>query len=107
MATSSVSTNNRKCRTICISISEDIYSEVIKDSQKFRKALEGQIVQHPELFPPNIEQGFQLKDTRHSVKLDLPIRRIESIWYESHSSTVICYSLGPRKKLIIQFEVAA
>jgi hypothetical protein len=69
----------RPTKRICIPISREEYDEMINDTQRFRKTLDGLIDQHPELFPPGIGQGYQLYGLRQqSVKMpDVSLRRIK------------------------------
>jgi hypothetical protein len=65
-------------RRICIPISREEYDAVVNDKQRFRKKLDGFIKMYPELFPPEISQGYQLHGwRRQSVKMpDVKLRRI-------------------------------
>ena len=73
----SLKKKNRNSRVICIHFPEDLYPDIVKDAQKFREYLMKHIALYPELFPPNINQGFQMKDQHKSAKLGLTIRRIK------------------------------
>ena len=55
----------------------DRYIEVMKDASKFRASIDSMAKQWPELFPPEITDGYLMKDIRHSKKLSIPVRRIE------------------------------
>jgi hypothetical protein len=65
-------------KRICIPISREAYDEMIDDKQRFRETLDSLIEQYPELFPPEIEAGYQLYGRRQqSVKLpEISLRRI-------------------------------
>lgn len=65
------------CRTICLPIAEETYSEIVEDPRKFREWLDAVFQQMPEVFPAGFEQGFSMKDRRASKKQNLTIRRIE------------------------------
>ena len=54
------------------------YDEIIDDKKRYREALDSFIEQRPELFPPEIEHGYQLYGlTRQSAKMpDVRLRRI-------------------------------
>ena len=69
---------SKTSKRICIPIDQAEYAEIIEDRQRFRERLDGMIAQYPELFPPEIEQGYWLYGwERASVKLpEVPIRRI-------------------------------
>jgi hypothetical protein len=57
-------------------VSEDAYTQAVKDPGAFRHLLDEGFRTMPELFPPNFAQGYELKDDRMSAKQGLPIRRI-------------------------------
>ena len=50
----------RGAKQICIPMEPDEYDRLWHDPQQLRQYLEKLIVAFPELFPPGIEQGFQL-----------------------------------------------
>jgi hypothetical protein len=76
MAEGSATRSSRGHRTICLPVSEDAYSQAVRDPAKFRRLLDGCFRSTPELFPPIFARGYELKDGRMSVKQQLPIRRI-------------------------------
>jgi hypothetical protein len=57
-------------------ISEDAYTRAVDDPIAFRRLLDEGFRTMPELFPPNVARGYELKDGRMTVKQGLPIRRI-------------------------------
>jgi hypothetical protein len=59
-----------------VPISEELYTQIVNDPQEFRRTLDECFRQHPELFPKNFAEGYQLKDYRRSAKQEVPIRRI-------------------------------
>lgn len=67
----------KSCRTICLSVAEETYAEIVNDPRKFRQWLEEAYQQTPEVFPNGFEHGFSMKDRRPSKKQNLTIRRIE------------------------------
>jgi hypothetical protein len=67
---------SRGQRTICLPITEDVYSRIINDPQEFRRTLDDWFRRAPELFPTDFAFGYQFKDGRMSAKQRLPIRRI-------------------------------
>jgi len=67
----------RKNRTICLPFEEEEYQNIIKDAKKFRAYLNRMIEAFPELFPPEIVNGYRMKDSYYSKKLDIEIRRIK------------------------------
>jgi hypothetical protein len=64
-------------RTICLPFYDEEYGKIIDDAMQFRHFLNCSYEKMPELFPPNFLQGYQLKDSRMSKKLNIKIRRIE------------------------------
>ncbi|MDA0811406.1 MAG: hypothetical protein O3C21_03295 [Verrucomicrobia bacterium] len=48
----------------------------IKDNDALRALIAKCCADHPECFPPELENGFGFKDFRYSKKMDLHIRRI-------------------------------
>jgi hypothetical protein len=68
----------KSSKRICIPISREEYAEMMEDAQRFRTKLDGLIDTYPELFPAEIEQGYQLYGlTRQSAKMpEVSIRRI-------------------------------
>ena len=65
-------------KRICLPISREEYDEIFNNRQRFREMLDGFIEMYPELFPPNIKQGYQLYGLRRqSIKMpDVKLRRI-------------------------------
>lgn len=51
-----------KSKQICIFIEQEEYNRIFSDSKAFRQYLDGMIVQHPELFPSTIQQGYTFHD---------------------------------------------
>jgi hypothetical protein len=86
----------RKNRTICLHFSQQIYDEIISNAKKFRKFLDESIAQYPELFPPEIKQGYRMKDSYWSKKQLVTIRRIEiaGISYTIRPSFLTPYMTG-------------
>ena len=76
MANGIATRSSRGHRTICVPLSEGRYSQIVNDSQEFRRTLDECFRQMPELFPKDFAAGYQLKDTRTSAKQGIPIRRI-------------------------------
>ena len=66
-------------KRICIPIERMAYEQILGDQSAFRKYLDGQIAQHPELFPAAIQGGYQLHDILPPSKklADLRLRRIK------------------------------
>ena len=82
--------------TICVLFEREDYSDVVGNPVSFRNSLDNRIRQYPELFPAEIADGYRLKDTRTSTKLDLPIRRINigGTFYTIRPSFVMPYMTG-------------
>ena len=80
-------------RTITVPLDQQKYPEVVKDFYLFRNELDTVIKTSPELFPADIQMGYRMKDIRYSIKLGLPIRRIEvcGIPYTVRPSFVMPY----------------
>ena len=68
-------TQQGKC-TICVSFPQDQYSDIVTDAGRFRQHLDQQFHESPELFPPDFQLGYTMKDSRSSLKQHLPLRRI-------------------------------
>jgi hypothetical protein len=64
-------------KTICIPCAQPEYQQLVEDPLRFREFLDRQIEAHPELFPPEIQRGYRLKDTYTSRKTGWRLRRID------------------------------
>jgi hypothetical protein len=64
-------------KTICIPCSQHEYERVVDDPEAFRRLLDQQIADTPELFPPEIRRGYRMKDVYTSRKTGCKLRRIE------------------------------
>jgi hypothetical protein len=64
-------------KTICIPCSQEQYERIVDDPVRFREFLDRQIVATPELFPPEIQRGYRMKDTYTSRKTGWKLRRID------------------------------
>ena len=53
----------RKNRTICIGFPAN-YDEIIKNTSAFRAVIDDAFKRYPELFPPDIVDGYELKESR-------------------------------------------
>jgi hypothetical protein len=53
-----------------------VYDEWIEESGGYRQYLDEQITQHPELFPPEITQGYWLDGLVTSKRQQMQTRRI-------------------------------
>lgn len=70
-------TFERSNRMIHLPFSRDDYEGVVSNPAVFRQHLDEFFSTSPELFPDSFHQGYRMKDIRHSVKLNMPIRRVE------------------------------
>jgi hypothetical protein len=64
-------------RTICLPFSQEEYSANVHEAIKFRNCIDNRIKRFPEVFPPEIKDGYRMKEIKTSKKLAIPIRRIE------------------------------
>jgi hypothetical protein len=64
-------------KTICIPCSPQEYERAVDDPEAFRTLLDREIAATPELFPPEIRQGYRMKDLYTSRKTGWKLRRIE------------------------------
>ena len=76
MAEGLATRSSRGHRTICLPIAEEAYSHAVNDPAAFRRWIDDSFRETPELFPADFAQGYELKDSRRSVKQRVPIRRI-------------------------------
>ncbi len=83
----------RPNRTITLPFDQDTYSETEEDAFQFRLFIDDMAAEAPELFPPEISEGYQMKDRRFSKKLSVYIRRITigKHSYTIHPSFVMPY----------------
>lgn len=87
-------------RSIVIPVLLSDYQAVVDDFPKFRAMLEDIYASQPELFPPEFEDGFQSKDKRFSLKLQITLRRItvgfgdQAAHYQIVPCNVLAYMSG-------------
>jgi hypothetical protein len=86
-------------KTICIPIaSEAVYGEILENLDKFREYLQETIELHPELFPPQISDGYRFYGMTHSQKQDMKLRRIQLLSsrevYQLRPDFVMPYMIG-------------
>jgi len=67
----------RNNKSICLPFTQDDYNKNIKDTVNFRRCVDERIRLYPELFPPEISDGYQMTDSYFSKKLLTTIRRID------------------------------
>jgi len=91
--TESATRNNRN---ICLHFFQETYNADIIDPINFRKCIDQNIALFPELFPPEISKGYQMKDIYYPKKQSVPIRRIEiaGIAYTIRPSFLLPYMTG-------------
>ena len=96
MGKADTESTTRNNRTICLPFSQEIYNANINNPLDFRVCIDEQIELFPELFPPEITKGYQMKDIHHSKKQSAPIRRIEieGIAYTIRPSFLMPYMTG-------------
>ena len=58
----------RNNRTICLPISQELYENNIESADDFRKCIDENMELYPELFPPEISNGYWMKDKHRSKK---------------------------------------
>lgn len=86
----------RKNRTIVLPFVQEKYMDRIEDPKKFRKKFALFIDKFPELFPPEIKDGYTMKEIRRSKKSGIPTRRIiiGGIAYTIRPSFVMPYHVA-------------
>lgn len=67
----------RGSKTICIPCSQQEYERIVDDPILFREFLDRQFGATPELFPPEIHEGYRMKDIYTSRKTGFRLRRID------------------------------
>ena len=69
--------SHRGHQTVCLYFDgRTQYEACIRDKGAFRQHIQTEYAQHPELFPPEMKDGFTFHDSRMSVKLKLATHRI-------------------------------
>lgn len=86
----------KETRIICLPYSQSNYPAIASNAVLFRTILDNNIKQFPELFPKEIKQGYLMKDSRISKRLNLQIRRIKigNLSYTVRPSFVMPYLTG-------------
>ena len=64
-------------KTVGLSYSQEQDERIVEDPQLFREFLDQQIEANPELFPPEIQRGYRMKDIYTSRKTGWRLRRID------------------------------
>lgn len=97
MAEGSATRPSRLIRTICLPVSEEEYQRVVDNPAECRGFLAGCYANMPELFPEGFEDGYEMKDSYWSKKMQLRLRRIElgnGVAYTLRPSFVMPYLTG-------------
>jgi hypothetical protein len=64
-------------KSICLPCSPQEYEQVVNDPVLFRNFLDRHLKATPDRFPPEIQQGYRMKDLSTSRKTGCTLRRIE------------------------------
>ncbi len=97
MAEGSATKPSRLIRTICLPVSEEEYPQVVDSPTECRRFLDDRYANMPELFPEGFEDGYEMKDSYWSRKMQLRLRRIElrnGVAYTLRPSFVMPYLTG-------------
>jgi hypothetical protein len=97
MAEGSATKPSRLIRSICLPVSEEEYQRVVDKPAECRRFLAGCYANMPELFPEGFEDGYEMKDSYWSRKMQLRLRRIElrnGVAYTLRPSFVMPYLTG-------------
>lgn len=91
-------------KTICLPIADTVdYDKLVKERKAFRQYLDQLIVEHPELFPVEINQGYCFHGFRTSAKLGLVSRRIRLVAngqaYQLRPDFVMPYMIGKTEEV--------
>lgn len=83
-------------RRIIIPMDKDKYLSLVNDAIAFRQAIDEMIKRHPELFPPEVAQGYHLHDRRQSAKMpDVQLRRIKMQAADAITGRQEVYTIAP------------
>jgi hypothetical protein len=87
---------HRSNKNICLPFSQQDYNANVNNPFNFRKCIDDRIKLFPELFPPEINNGYQMKDIYISKKQAIMIRRIEidDTAYTIRPSYLMAYLAG-------------
>ena len=77
MGKADAQSTHRSNKTICLPFSQQDYNANVNDPVNFRKFIDDRIKWFPELFPPEVTNGYQMKDIYLSKKQSIMIRRIQ------------------------------
>jgi hypothetical protein len=91
-------------KTICLPIRDGVdYEQLVEDTPGFRAYLDGQITEHPELFPTEISGGYSFHGFRQSVKRGIRTRRIRLVAtraaYQIRPDFLMPYMIGTAEEV--------
>lgn len=93
----------RHISTICLPFCEESYAYLVNDPGQYRECLDQRFKAHPELFPPEMVNGYTMKDFYFSKKCQIWIRRIKikgsNRQYTIRPSFVMPYMTGKTKEV--------
>jgi len=67
MCQSTLKTNIRQKRVICVPCDFKKHQSIVKNAEKYRAFLDQLITESPELFPIQINQGYLMKDLKIQI----------------------------------------
>jgi len=96
MINSLTSASRRANRIIRLPFSQEEYNRVLNDPKEFRDAIDQMAVRYPQLFPTSFQDGYKMKDIRHSARLKIHTRRIVvgHVAYNIQPSFIMPYMTG-------------
>jgi hypothetical protein len=85
----------RENRIICIRFPEN-HDETLNNPTVFRAVIDDNHQRNPEMFPPEIIEGYELKEIRTSKKMAITVRRIliDGVSHTVRPSFVMPYMTG-------------
>jgi hypothetical protein len=91
-------------KTICLPIVDGVdYEQLVEDTPRFRVYLDGQIAEHPELFPAEITDGYSFHGFRQSIKRGIRTRRIRLLAtgaaYQIRPDFLMPYMIGTAEEI--------
>jgi hypothetical protein len=91
--------SSRGQKTICIPVASEIaYGEILEDLDQFRAYLDQTVQLHPEIFPPQMQQGYRFYGLIYSKKCQLKLRRIQLLTggevYQLRPDFLMPYMIG-------------
>ncbi|NJR55711.1 MAG: hypothetical protein HC768_14735 [Acaryochloris sp. CRU_2_0] len=91
-------------KTIWLPIVDGLdYEQLVEDTPRFRAYLDGQIGEHPELFPAEIIGGYSFNGFRQSIKRGIQTRRIRLVAtgtaYQIRPNFLMSYMMGTAQEV--------